>query len=236
MYLFNFLTMSKNIFPFLGKIGFDNSRYIDAQSDAIIERASKFRKLYLEFGGKLIFDYHAARVLPGYCLDAKMKVIQRLARKRPVEFALCVSAKDLQIGKKMGALGIGYRDFSLKMLDFIKKYGFNVPNIIITLFSGEPMAKEFGSFLKNQGYNVYYRGLIKNYPHDIKAIASSSGFGKKPFIKTKRPIVIVAGAGPNSGKMATCLTMVYQEYLKRKDSGYAKFESFPIWNLPISNP
>lgn len=223
-------------FPFLGKTGFDNEKYLDAQAAAIIERASKFDKLYLEFGGKLLYDYHAARVLPGYHLNAKMEVIRRLARKRPIEFLFCVSARDLQSGKKMGALGINYRDFSLKMIDSIEDCGFGVPNIAINLFSNEPKAKDFGSFLKKQGYNVYYRGLINGYPDDVKAIASSQGYGKKPFIKTGKPVVIVTGAGPNSGKMATCLTMVYQDYLEGKDSGYAKFESFPIWNLQLSSP
>ncbi|MFA5077667.1 MAG: DUF1846 domain-containing protein [Candidatus Micrarchaeia archaeon] len=228
--------MLKNSFSFMGRTGFDSAKYLDVQSDAIIERASHFHKLYLEFGGKLLFDYHAARVLPGYCLNSKMEVIKRLAQKRHLEFLFCVSARDLQNGKRMGALGITYRDFSLKMLDSIKGYGFAVPNVVINLFSGEPAAKQFGGFLKKQGYRVYYRGLINNYPDDLKTIASSRGFGKKPFIKTQKSIVIVTGAGPNSGKMATCLAMVYQDYIKEVDSGYAKFESFPIWDLQLANP
>ena len=225
-----------NHFTYLGKTGFDNEKYLNAQSDAIIERASKFDKLYLEFGGKLIFDYHAARVLPGYHLNGKIEVIRRLAAKRPVEFLLCINARDIQSGRKMGALGINYRDFSLKMIDSIKEYGFEVPGVCINLFSGEPAAKELGSFLKKQGYNVYYRGLIEGYPENFKKIASPAGFGKKPFIKTNKPIVIVTGAGPNSGKLATCLTLVYQDYLGGKDSGYAKMESFPVWNLPLDSP
>ncbi len=228
--------MLENRFSHLGKFGFNNEAYVKAQSDAIIERASKFDKLYLEFGGKLLYDYHAAKVLPGYRMDAKMNVIKRLAHKRPIEFLFCVSARDLQSGKKMGALGISYWDFSLKMLDSIKAYGFKVPNVVINLFSGEPAAKEFGAFMRKQGYDVYYRDLISGYPNNLKAIASSRGFGKKPFIRTEKSIVIVTGAGPNSGKMATCLTMVYQDYLKGDDSGYAKFESFPVWNLPLESP
>ncbi len=228
--------MPKNYFPFIGKTGFDNERYIDAQSEAIIVRASKFDKLYLEFGGKLLYDYHAARVLPGYHFGAKMEVIKRLAEKRQLEFLFCVNARDLQRGKKMGALGITYRDFSLKMIDSIEDHGFRVPAIAINLFSGEPVAKKFGFFLRKNGYEVHYRGLIKNYPDNISVIASPRGYGKKPFIKTKKPIVIVTGAGPNSGKMATCLAMIYQDYLRRNDSGYAKFESFPVWNLPLSSP
>ncbi len=227
--------MPENSFSYLGRRGFDADRYFDAQSDAIIARASKFEKLYLEFGGKLLYDYHAARVLPGYRLDGKMEVIRRLDRKRPVEFLFCVSARDLESGKRMGALGISYRDFSLKMLDSIKAYGFSVPAVAINLFSGEPAAKEFGAYLKKQGYAAHFRGLIKGYPTNISAIASSSGFGKKPFFETEKPIVIVTGAGPNSGKMATCLSMVYQDHLRNRESGYAKLESFPIWNLPLDS-
>ncbi|MEW6529004.1 MAG: DUF1846 domain-containing protein [Candidatus Micrarchaeota archaeon] len=225
-----------NFFTFFGKKGFDNERYLRAQTDAITERASKFTKIYLEFGGKLLYDYHAAHVLPGYELDTKMHVIKKLAEKRPVEFLFCVSARDLESEKKMSALGISYRDFSIKMLENIRMYGFYVPNVVINLFSGEQKAKEFGNYLKKQKYRVYYRELIKGYPNNLNAIASRFGYGKKPFIKTDKPIVIVAGAGPNSGKMATCLTMIYQDYLQKKDSGYAKFESFPIWNIPLISP
>ncbi|MCD6279854.1 DUF1846 family protein [Candidatus Micrarchaeota archaeon] len=227
-----------NRFTYLGRVGFDNAKYINEQAKAIIKRACKFHKLYLEFGGKLLYDYHAAHVLPGYELDSKMHVIKRLIRKNKgkVEFVFCVSAKDLQSGKRMGALGISYHDFSLKMLDSIERYGFKVPNIVISLYSGETKAQEFGEFLKKQGYNIYYRRFIPGYPENIKMIASPYGFGEKPFIKTTKPIVIVAGAGPGSGKMSTCLTMVYQDYLCGKDSGYAKFETFPIWNIPINNP
>jgi len=227
----------ENMFTYNGKIGFDNKKYVKLQSDAIIERATHFHKLYLEFGGKLLYDYHAARVLPGYELNAKMQVIKKLAGvgKRKVEFLFCISAKDLQHGKQMGALGINYRNFSLKMIDTIEEQGFTVPNIVINLFSGESKAKEFGRYLRKEGYNVYYRNMIKNYPNNIKHITSSKGFGKKPFIRTKSSIVIVTGAGPGSGKLATCLTMVYQDHLRKKDSGYAKFETFPVWNLPLNS-
>lgn len=228
--------MPKTFLPFLGKTGFDNEKYVHAQSSAIISRASKFEKLYLEFGGKLLYDYHAARVLPGYELDAKMQVIRELAKKKPVEFLLCASARDLQAGKKVGSLGISYRDFSLKLIDSIRESGFPLSTIVVNFFSGEQKAREFGSFLRKKGCSVYYRGLINKYPKNLKAIASARGFGKRPFIKTKKPIVIVTGAGPGSGKLATCLAMVFQDHLQGKDSGYAKFETFPIWNLPISSP
>ncbi|MBU0586595.1 DUF1846 family protein, partial [Candidatus Micrarchaeota archaeon] len=228
--------LKKESFTFLGEYGFNNEKYLEAQSAAIVKRASYFDKLYLEFGGKLLFDYHAARVLPGYRLNTKIEVVKKLAEKREVEFLPCVSARDLQSGRKMGALGISYRDFTLKLMDAIEDYGFKINSVCINLYSGESAAKDFGAFLKKNGYSVYYRGLIKDYPHNLKSIASSSGFGKKPFIKTKAPIVIVTGAGPNSGKLATCLTLVYQDHLQGKQSGYAKLESFPIWNLPLKSP
>ncbi len=218
------------------KKGFDSIKYIRIQSKAIIERAKKFNKLYLEFGGKLLYDYHASRVLPGYELDNKMQVIKKLAKEKELEFLFCVSACDIETNKKMGSLGINYRNFSLKMIDSIEDYGFKVPTVVVTLFSGEKKAKEFGNYLKKKKYKVYYTNLIKGYPENIKSIVSGKGFGKKPFIKTRSPVVIITGAGPGSGKMSTCLRIVYQDYLNKKNSGYAKFETFPIWNIKLNSP
>ena len=219
-------------FTYLGKTGFDTDTYIDEQSRAITDRTSKFHKLYLETGGKLLYDYHAARVLPGYDLDCKMRVLEAI--KKHVEFVVCVSAKALGSGKRMGSLGISYRDFTLKMIDAIEDYGFPVSAVVITLYSGEKPAKELGRFLDREGYNVYLRRFITGYPTDLNNVIKE--FARRPHIKTKKRVVVVTGAGPGSGKMSTCLTMVYQDKLHKKDSGYAKFETFPVWNLPLKSP
>ncbi|MDD5337532.1 MAG: DUF1846 family protein, partial [Candidatus ainarchaeum sp.] len=164
--------MPKKFILFENKIGFDNAEYARLESNAIIQRASRFQKFYLEIGGKLIQDYHAARVLPGYQLDTKMGIIRKLARKRSLEFLLCISARDLQSGKKTGALGISYGDFSLRMIKTIEKAGYGKPKIVINLFSGEQRAKSFGFMTKRNGYSIYYRGLIKNYPKSLGEIIS----------------------------------------------------------------
>ncbi len=224
----------KEYYSYMGQTGFNNEKYVEEQSKAIIERAGQFDKLYLEFGGKLMFDYHASRVLPGYHFNAKMQVIKNLAKTKKIEFIFCISAKDLENKKQVSSLGISYRDFTLKMIDSVKSYGFNVSTIVINLFNKQKKAKELGTYLKTKGFAVYYRKIIKNYPTNLTNVRK--GYAKKPFIKTMSPIVIVAGAGPGSGKLATCLTMVYQDYLMNKDSGYAKFETFPVKNLPLKSP
>ncbi len=217
------------------KKGFDSEKYIREQSKYILQRVSKFdKKLYLEFGGKIIADYHAARVLPGYEPNNKIKILQKLGKN--VEIVICISAKDIQDKKKVESLGITYDNFVLKMIDDLRGYKLFVSTIVITFFTGQSSAEQFKNYLKKKGLNVYTTGYIEGYPHNIENIASKEGYGKKPFIKTTKPIVVVTGAGPNSGKMSTCLTMVYQDKQKGLDSGYAKFETFPIWNIPLEHP
>ncbi|MFH2106340.1 MAG: DUF1846 domain-containing protein [Candidatus Micrarchaeota archaeon] len=216
-------------------IGFDTKKYVEEQARFIIERAAKFdKKLYLEFGGKLLFDFHAMRVLPGYEPNAKMEILLKL--KKQLEIVFCVSAKDIQEGRIAGTFGITYRDFTLKCIDDLKGLGLEVSTVVINLFSGEPSAKQLGDHLKSKGFKVYFRKMISGYPNDTEKIASEEGFGAKPYFETEKPIVIVTGAGPGSGKMATCLAMVYQDTIRGKDSGYAKFETFPIWNLSLKHP
>ena len=217
------------------KPGFDTKRYVDAQAAKICERVGKFdRKLYLEFGGKLLFDYHAARVLPGYEPNAKVQILKKLEKESEVVF--CVSARDIQKGRIAGTFGISYRDFTLKCIDDLRAIGLDVSTVVINLFSGESSALRLRSYLEKNGLNVYMRKVIPGYPSNLKLIASRRGFGEGRRIKTKKPIVIVTGAGPGSGKMATCLAMVYQDKENGIDSGYAKFETFPIWNLPLNHP
>lgn len=217
------------------KVGFDTKKYILAQAKSILKRVKNFdRKLYLEFGGKLFYDYHAARVLPGYDPNAKIKILQKLGHD--LEFIFCVSAKDIQKGRIVGNFGINYGDFTLKTIDDLRENKLEINIVVINLYERESKAKQLADYLKRKGIKVYFQGVIKDYPNNLNLIASEQGYGKKPFIKTKRPIVIVTGAGPGSGKMATCLAMVYQDKLLGRDSGYAKFETFPIWDLPLNHP
>ncbi len=218
----------------LGK-GFDTELYINEQTKKIGERASKFdKKLYIEFGGKLLFDFHASRVLPGYDSNAKIQILQNL--KQDMEMVFCVSARDIQKGRIAGTFGITYKDFTLKTIDDIRSYGIDVSSVVINLFSGESSALQLKQYLEDKGIKVYTREPIPDYPNNIKQIASEKGYGAKPIMETKKPIVIVTGAGPGSGKMSTCLAMVYQDSEQGVDSGYAKFETFPIWNLPLNHP
>jgi uncharacterized protein (UPF0371 family) len=217
------------------KIGFDTEKYVEEQTKFILERSAKFdKKLYLEFGGKLILDYHAARVLPGYDPNTKIRILQSLGEN--VEIVICVSAQDLQKGRIVGSLGINYGDFALKMIDTLRNYGLHVSTIVINMFSGETAALQLKEFLTNKGIKVYTTGIIEGYPTNIDLISSDKGYGELPFIETTKPIVIVTGSGPGSGKMSTCLRMVYQDKQKGIDAGYAKFETFPIWNLPLDHP
>ena len=219
----------------LASIGFNTEKYIEEQTREINERVEKFdKKLYLEFGGKLLFDFHAVRVLPGYEPNAKMEILNKL--KKNMEIVFCISAKDIQEGKIASSFGINYKDFTLKCIDDLRSRGFDVSTIVINLYSGEYAAKQFGKHMKSNGFRVHFRKLIEGYPSNVKTIASEKGYGAKPYFETKKPIVIVTGAGPSSGKMSTCLAMVYQDTQNNQDSGYAKFETFPIWNLPLKHP
>ncbi len=217
------------------KQGFDNELYLRAQSQAILERVKKFAgKLYLEFGGKLLQDGHAARVLPGYDPDVKIKLLQRL--KDVLEIVFCIRAGDIEKGRIRGDFGLTYDMASLRTFDDLEDYGFGVSAVIINRYHGEKSADRFIGFLKSRGIRVYTQPEIDGYPADIEKIVSEEGFGRNPFVETAKPLVIVTGAGPGSGKMATCLSQVYHHHLRGQSAGFAKFETFPIWNLPLDHP
>lgn len=217
------------------KIGFDNRKYLVCQEKAIRERLAKFDcKLYLEIGGKLYHDFHASRTLPGYHPDNKIHLLAKL--KKDLEIIYCVSAKQLSSGKIRGDWGLGYDSATIVALDQLKKFGFQVNGVVINRFAGEKTAEIFGKRLKRQGYQVYFRYEIKGYPENVDLILSKEGYEKDDYIKTKKPLIVVWGAGPGSGKFSTCLGQLYHDRKKRLNSGYAKLETFPIWNLPLEHP
>lgn len=217
------------------KIGFDNEKYLAEQTGAIIERVKKFDdKLYLEFGGKLCFDYHASRILPGYDPRAKMKLLKKLGDKAEVIF--CVYAHDIESGRLRGDFGMTYDTATLFMIDDLKDWGIDVSSVVLTRFKNEPQATKFMNRLEKREIQIYIHKEMKGYPKDVDTIVSDEGYGKSQYIQTKKPIVVVAAPGPGSGKLATCLSQVYHDHKKGIKSGYAKFETFPIWNLPLKHP
>ncbi len=216
-------------------IGFDNEKYLAQQSQAIIDRVAMFGdKLYLEFGGKLVFDYHAARVLPGYDPNVKIKLLQRLADK--VEIIFCVSAADVAKGRIRGDFGMTYDVATLKTLDDMRDYGLPVSAVSINRFTGQSAAIQLKNKLERRGQRVFLQGDIEGYPNDVDLIVSDAGYGQNPYIPTSKPIVVVTGAGPGSGKMATALSLMYHDHRAGRGAGFAKFETFPIWNLPLEHP
>jgi len=217
----------------MNKKGFDNDLYIEKQTKAILKRVNKFNKLYLEFGGKLYGDFHASRVLPGYHPDTKIEILKQL---KDTEIIFCISAKDIQKGKIRGDFGLTYDNAALKMIYDLKKFGLYVSSVVINRFADEPIAIKFEEYLKRLNIKVYLQSEIQGYPANIKKILSNEGFGRNPYIKTEKRIVIVTGVGPGSGKMSTCLSQLYFDSKKRIKSGFAKFETFPIWNLPLEHP
>jgi uncharacterized protein (UPF0371 family) len=217
------------------KAGFDNEKYLAEQSREILKRVERFgNKLYLEFGGKLLYDYHAARVLPGYDPNVKMKLLQKLADK--VDVLLCIFAGDIERKKMRADFGITYDADALKLIDDLTERGISVRSVVITRFENQPAAVLFKNKLERRGISVCTHRFTKGYPTDIETIVSEDGYGANAYIETKRPIVVVTGPGPGSGKLATCLTMLYHERHRGHDAGYAKFETFPIWNLPLKHP
>ncbi len=223
------------VLPFEGKLCFDNKRYIQLESSALSERARHFHKLYLEFGGKLIRDYHAARVLPGYDTDVKLDVLKSLRKRHSLEFLPVINARYVENDKPTGSLSLSYADFAEEMLADLKKAGFAMNTVVISFFEGQKKAKALAARLRRERYGVYYTYTIKGYPRAFGRILSTKGFGKRPYLKTKSDIVVITAPGPNSGKMATALMAIYQDYLRGKDSGYAKLETFPVWNLPLNS-
>ena len=214
---------------------FDNERYVAEQSAAIMRRVGEFDgKLYLEFGGKLLFDLHAARVMPGFDPNVKMRLLQRL--KDQADIILCIFAGDIERKKVRADFGITYDADAFKLIDDLRGWGLAVTGVVITRFTGQPGAAAFMRKLERRGIRVHAHGTIEGYPTDIDVVVSDQGYGANAYIPTTRPLVIVTGPGPNSGKMATCLSQVYHEHRRGATAGYAKFETFPIWNLPLRHP
>ena len=217
------------------KIGFDNDKYIQMQSEHIAERIGKFdNKLYLELGGKLFDDYHASRVLPGFKPDSKIMMLRRLSDR--AEIIIAVSAVDIEKNKIRGDLGITYDDEVIRLIRAFQGLGFYVSGVVITQYAGQFNVDLLKRRLAALGMPTYYHYPIKGYPNDVPLIVSDEGYGRNDYIETTRPLVIVTAPGPGSGKMATCLSQLYHEYKRGVRAGYAKFETFPIWNLPLKHP
>jgi len=217
------------------KIGFDNEKYLSEQTAAINERVSQFSdKLYLEFGGKLLFDFHASRVLPGFDPNVKMRLLQGLSDK--AEVILCIFAGDIEKKKMRADFGITYDSDALKLIDDLSALGVQVRAVVITRYDEQPAAKAFKNRLENREIKVYTHRFTRGYPTDVDTIVSEEGYGANEHIETDKPIVVVTGPGPGSGKLATCLAQLYHDHKNGLNSGYAKFETFPIWNLPLKHP
>lgn len=217
------------------KIGFDNDKYVRMQSQHIRDRISQFGgKLYLEFGGKLFDDYHASRVLPGFEPDSKVKML--LEMKDDAEIVIAISADDIERNKRRGDLGITYDEDTLRLIDAFRGIGLYVGSVVITHYTNQPAASNFQKRLETLGIKVYRHYIIPEYPSNVELIVSEDGFGKNDYIETERSLVVVTAPGPGSGKMATCLSQLYHEHKRGTSAGYAKFETFPIWNVPLKHP
>jgi uncharacterized protein (UPF0371 family) len=216
-------------------VGFNNGLYLKEQSKAILERIDRFEgRLYLEFGGKLLYDYHAARVLPGYDANIKIKLLKTFKDK--IDIILCIYAGDIEKGRIRGDFGITYDVDALKLIDDVRGHGLDILAVVITRFDNQPQPIKFKNKLEKRNIKVYLHSATKGYPTDVNTIVSEEGYGKNSYIQTKNPLVIVTGPGPGSGKLATCLSQLYHDYKKGTKSGYAKFETFPIWNIPLKHP
>jgi uncharacterized protein (UPF0371 family) len=217
------------------RIGFDTGKYLAEQTAAIIERSQRSgNKLYLEFGGKIAHDYHAARVLPGYDPNVKISLLQEL--KDRAEILVCIYAGDIARKKMRADFGIPYDVDALKLIDDLREWGLLVRAVVITRFEDQPAARVFKARLERRGVRVYTHKATRGYPTDVELIVSDEGYGANEFIPTERPIVVVTGPGPGSGKLGTCLSQLYHEHRRGNEAGYAKFETFPIWNLPLKHP
>ena len=219
----------------MAKLGYDNDKYLRTQSAHIRERLASFGgKLYLEFGGKLYDDNHAARVLPGFQPDSKLRMLLQL--KDQVEMVIAINAADIEKNKIRGDLGITYDRDVIRLISIFRDFGLYVSSVVLTRYSDQPGAKAFQSRLENLGVKVYHHYTIAGYPSDTAHVVSPEGFGKNEYIETSRELVVVTGPGGGSGKMATCLSQLYHEHIRGIQAGYAKFETFPIWNLPLHHP
>ena len=216
------------------KIGFDHEKYITEQSKYILERVNEYDKLYIEFGGKLFSDLHAKRVLPGFKKDAKVELLKKLKDK--LEVIICVYSGDIERNKLRGDLLITYEAETFRLIDKFHSNGLQVNSVVITRYTGQPSVKLFKQKLEARGIKVYLFESILGYPNNLDVIVSEEGFGKRPCIPTTKPIVVVTAPGPGSGKLSTCLSQLYKEHEKGVNVGYAKFETFPVWNLPLKHP
>ena len=219
----------------MNRIGFDNDKYLAMQSERIRERIAQFGgKLYLEFGGKLFDDFHASRVLPGFAPDSKIKMLMQM--KDTAEIVIVINAADIEKNKVRGDLGITYDVDVLRLMDAFHSNGLFVGSVVIAQYSGQPAADAFRKRVESLGVRTYLHYPLAGYPGNIQLIVSDDGYGKNEYIETSRPLVVVTAPGPGSGKMATCLSQLYHEYKRGVKAGYAKFETFPIWNLPLKHP
>ena len=217
------------------QIGFDNDKYLRLQSEQIRKRIDQFGgKLYLEFGGKLFDDYHASRVLPGFAPDSKLRML--LSLRDEAEIILVVNAEDIAKNKIRADLGITYDQDALRLIEIFRDLSFTVDSVVITCYAGQQAADDFRRKLTERGVNSYLHYKIEGYPSDVERIVSPTGFGKNEFVKTTKPLVVITAPGPGSGKMATCLSQLYHEHQNGVCAGYAKFETFPIWNLTLRHP
>ena len=219
----------------MNKIGFDNDKYLKLQSQNIRDRINKFGgKLYLEFGGKLFDDYHASRVVPGFKPDSKVTML--LEMKDEAEIVIAISADDIERNKRRGDLGITYDEDTLRLIDAFRGIGLYIGSVVITHYRGQAVADQFKKRLEMLGIRVYKHYIIPDYPSNVPLIVSEEGFGQNDFIETERSLVVVTAPGPGSGKMATCLSQLYHEHKRGVNAGYAKIETFPVWNLPLKHP
>ena len=219
----------------MSNIAFDNDKYLQLQSEHIRQRISQFGgKLYLEFGGKLYDDNHASRVLPGFQPDSKLRML--LQMKEQVEMVIAINAADIERNKIRGDLGITYDRDVLRLLDVFRSFGLYVSSVVLTRYEEQPAVKAFQARLESLGLKVYHHFAIAGYPSDVAHVVSDEGYGRNDYIETSRPLVVVTAPGPGSGKLATCLSQLYHEHKRGVHSGYAKFETFPVWNLSINHP
>lgn len=216
------------------KTGFDNEKYLNEQTSYILERVNKSKKLYLEFGGKLMYDMHAARVLPGYDPNVKIRLLQKLKEKAGIVIAIYAGA--IEKKKIRADFGITYDMDVLKLIDDLKEWELDLLGVVVTRYEGQPAARQFMDKLTRRGIKVYMHKYTKGYPTDVELIVSDEGYGANDYIESDKPLIVVTGPGPNSGKLATCLSQVYHDHKRGVNSGYSKFETFPIWNLPLKHP
>ncbi|PIE52636.1 hypothetical protein CSA37_05240 [Candidatus Fermentibacteria bacterium] len=219
----------------IDKAGFNNEKYLEEQTAEITRRVKASRgRLYLEFGGKLMYDHHAARVLPGYDPNVKLRLLEKL--KEQAEIILCIYAGDIEKRKIRGDFGITYDSDALMLIDGFRSRGIQVRGVVITRFEEQPSAVAFENKLKNRGVDVFRHYYTRGYPTDVDLIVSEEGYGRNDYVAPTKPLVVVTGPGPGSGKLATCLSQLYHDYRRNMKAGYAKFETFPVWNLPLKHP